>query len=255
MSEPVFRGVGVALVTLFETDGAVDAAATAGLAARLADHGMQAVVVAGTTGEAATLDPGERIVLLEAVRAAVPASVPVVAGTGAPSSRQAAALTRDAVEHGADAVLALSPPGAVDAPRYYDAVAKAAMGVPVLAYHFPQVSPPGLTVGELSDLPVAGVKDSSGDAERLLVELVDYDGALYTGSSALLAFAGPLGCAGAILALANVEPERCVQAFAGDVGAQRALVDVHVAAHDRFPRRLKELVAARFGTSPLCRVG
>src|SRR2546430_13607523 len=47
---------------------------------------------------------------------------------------------------------------------------------------------------------------SSGDAERLLHELDQYDGPIYTGSSALLSFGGPLGCAGAILSLANAEP-------------------------------------------------
>jgi dihydrodipicolinate synthase/N-acetylneuraminate lyase len=148
----------------------------------------------------------------------------------------------------------LSPPGATDPRSYYDAVAKAAAAAPVLAYHFPQVSPPGIAVRDLPALPVAGVKDSSGDPERFLVELNEYEGALYTGSSALLAFAGPLGGTGAILALANLEPERCVQAFSGDVAAQRALVEAHVAAHERFPRRLKEMVAAKFGTSPTCRV-
>jgi 4-hydroxy-tetrahydrodipicolinate synthase len=251
--EPVFTGVGVALVTLFDSRGDLDASATAGLAAQLVGLGTRGVVVAGTTGEAATLDPGERVSLLDAVRDELRSSVPIIAGTGAPSARQAAALTRDAVEHGADAVLALSPPGPVDVRSYYEAVTKAATGTPVLAYHYPKVSPPGIAVRQLGDLPVAGVKDSSGDAERLLHELHEYEGPVYTGSSALLSFAGPLGCAGAILSLANVEPERCARAFSGDIVAQAALVESHLAAHDRFPRRLKKMVAARFGTSTVCR--
>ena len=254
MTSPVFTGVGVALVTLFDDRGELDAPATADLACRLADLGMRAVVVSGTTGEAAALEAGERIALVETVRREVPSSVPVIAGTGAPSARQAAALTRDAVEHGADAVLTLSPPGVTDPRSYYDAVAKAAAGSPVLAYHYPKAAPPGIAVRLLGDLPVAGVKDSSGDAERLLHELDRYDGAIYTGSSVLLSYGGPLGCTGAILALANAEPERCVQAFAGDVVAQRALLQPHLAAHESFPRGLKEMVAARFGTSTACRV-
>jgi hypothetical protein len=76
---------------------------------------------------------------------------------------------------------------------------------------------------------------------------------VYTGSSALLSYAGPLGCAGAILSLANLEPERCARAFNGDVVAQVGLTDAHLAAHERFPRRLKDMVAARFGTSTFCR--
>lgn len=250
----MFTGVGVALVTLFDDRGELDAPATAGLAAQLVDLGMRAVVVAGTTGEAAALEADERIALLEAVRPLVPSSVPVIAGTGAPSARQAAALTRDAVDRGADAVLTLSPPGVTDPRAYYDAVAKSAAGSPLLAYHFPKVAPPGIAVRLIGGLPIVGIKDSSGDAERLLHELDQYDGSIYTGSSALLSFGGPLGCAGAILSLANAEPERCAQAFAGDVAAQRALLQPHLAAHESFPRGLKEMVAARFGTSTACRM-
>ena len=252
-TEPVFRGVGVALVTLFTDDGDVDAQATAQHACRLADLGVQAIVVAGTTGEAATLDRDERVRLIDAVRTAVPAGTPVIAGTGAPSARQAAQLTADAVAHGIDAVLTLSPPHTADLHPYYDAVRAAAHTTPLLAYHFPAVSPPGIDVEQLRALPVDGLKDSSGDPDRLLAELEAFDRPLYVGSSALLSLAGPLRCAGAILALANVEPELCIAAFNGDADAQRKLAPAHLAANERFPARLKELVAKRFATSPATR--
>jgi 4-hydroxy-tetrahydrodipicolinate synthase len=87
MAEPLFRGVGVALATLFEDDGEVDVKATADLAANLADVGIRAVVVAGSTGEAAALTAEERVALLTETRRAVPAGVPVIAGTGGPSGR------------------------------------------------------------------------------------------------------------------------------------------------------------------------
>lgn len=249
VSMAIFEGVGVALVTLFDDDGALDAPASARLAAQLVELGIRAVVVAGTTGEAATLEATERLELVAAVRGAVDASVPVIAGTGAPSARQACALTRAALDHGADAVLALSPPRAHDLAAYYEAVADAAGGSErVLAYHFPAVSPPGIPVDVLQSLPVAGCKDSSGDAGRLLEQTVGFAGDLYTGSSALLSYAGPLGCAGAILALANVEPERCARALQGDSLAQRELDGPHRAANNRFPAGLKEMVALRFGT-------
>jgi dihydrodipicolinate synthase/N-acetylneuraminate lyase len=251
-----FTGVGVALVTLFRDDGSLDAAATARLARQLVDAGVHAVVTAGSTGEAAALTPAERTELVAAVKTAVPA-VPVIAGTGAPSARQAAELTRAAAANGADAVLALSPPGATDVRRYYDSVADAAADTPVLAYHYPAVSAPGIAVSALADLPVAGCKDSSGDPDRLLATLAlpDWTGALYTGSSAILALAGPLGCAGAILALANAEPELCAAAFAGDAGAQRALTPAHLAARASFPAGIKQLTAERFGTSTVTRMG
>jgi len=256
-AEPPFRGVGVAIVTLFDDRGEVDAPATANLAAELVDAGLRAVVVAGTTGEAAALSAEERTALLDAVRAAVPPSsgAAVIAGTGAPSARQACAFTAAAGDHGADAVLVLSPPGAADPRPYYDAVAKAAAAVPVLAYHFPAVSPPGIPVALLGDLPVVGCKDSSGDADRLLQTRSTYDGAVYVGSSALLALAGPLGCAGAILALANTEPELCIAAFTGDAAAQLALAEPHRQASVGFPAGIKALTARRFGTSAVTRIG
>ncbi len=255
MTRPLFTGVAVALITLFDDDGEVDAKATADHAATLVELGMQAVVVAGSTGEAATLAETERAALLTEVRQAVRSGIPVLAGTGGPSRRQAAALTRAAVDHGADGVLVLSPPSAGDLRGYYEAAADAAGDVPVLAYHYPKASPPGIPVEFLPELPVQGLKDSSGDPERLLTELVAYRGWLYVGSSSLLALAGPLGANGAILALANAEPERCSAAFASDADAQLALAKVHPAARRDFPHGLKALVADRFGTSRVARLG
>jgi len=251
---PVFNGVGVALVTLFDDEGNLDAAASAKHAARLVDLGVRAVVVAGSTGEAASLEREERVALLQAVRKEV-TSVPVIAGTGAPSTRQAVTFTKDACDTGADAVLALSPRDNTDVRPYYEAVVEAAADVPVLAYHFPAISPPGIPVEELPRLPVAGCKDSSGSADRLLDELAAWDRALYVGSSALLALAGPMGCAGAILALANAEPERCAAAFAGDAATQRSLADAHRRSGMNFPAGIKELTAERFGTSAVTRMG
>jgi 4-hydroxy-tetrahydrodipicolinate synthase len=257
MAQPLFSGVGVALVTLFGDDGGLDAEATAHHAARLVELGVRAVVVAGTTGEAATLAPDERRELLRAVREAIPpgTGVPVIAGTGAPSARQAAALTRDARDGGADGVLVLSPPGSPDVLPYYQTVAGAASGMPVLAYHFPAVSPPGIPVPVLEGLPVQGCKDSSGDADRLLETVDVWDGPLYVGSSSLLAMAGPLGCTGAILAVANAQPEGCIAAFAGDPAAQRALAPAHRQSQVRFPAGIKALTAARFATPTGTRLG
>jgi 4-hydroxy-tetrahydrodipicolinate synthase len=255
MAEPLFRGVGVALATLFADDGEVDVKATADFAANLAELGVRAVVVAGSTGEAAALTDGERAALLTETRRAVPAGVPVIAGTGGPSARQAAALTRDAGEAGADAVLALCPPRSNDPRPYYQAVAEAAGDLPVLAYHFPQTAPPGIPVEALPDLPVQGMKDSSGDPERLLAELEVFPLPLYVGAAPMLLLAGALGLPGAILAVANVDPEHAIAAFAGDAGAQQALLAAHNRVKARFPFGLKDAIADRFGTSRATRLG
>jgi 4-hydroxy-tetrahydrodipicolinate synthase len=255
MAEPLFTGVGVALATLFDDDGEVDAKATADLAATLVELGVGGVVVAGSTGEAAALTAGERVALLTETRRAVPSGVPVIAGTGGASARQAAALTRDAREAGADAVLALCPPRNNDPRPYYDAVAEAAGGLPALAYHFPQTAPPGIPVEALAGLPVQGMKDSSGDPERLLSELEVFDRPLYVGAAMLVLLAGSLGIAGAILAVANADPEHAIAAFAGDPAAQRALLAAHRRVKARFPFGLKDAIADRFGTSRATRLG
>src|SRR6266536_595783 len=215
MTRPLFTGVGVALVTLFD-DGEVDAKATAEHAATLVDLGMRAVVGAGSTGEAASLTDAERTGLITEVRRAVPSDTPVLAGTGAPSRRQAAALTRAAADHGADGVLVLSPTGSRDLPRYYEAVAAAA-----------------------GDLPVLGLKDSSGDPARLLHELTGYHGWLYVGSTSLVATANHLGATGAILALASIR-------FSAELTSRKACRPTRSQ-----PRRAEREVPNRSATSPL----
>jgi len=249
---PPFTGVGVALVTLFDDTRAVDVAATADLATRLVDDGVRAVLVAGSTGEADTLDDDERRRLLDAVRARLD-GVPVLAGTGGSWAGQAAARTAAARDCGADAALVLPPRRVADLRPYYAEVATAAGGLPLLAYHFPAVSAPGVPVGLLAELPVIGTKDSSGDPERLLATLSGWDGHVYPGAATLLSFAGPLGCPGAILALANAVPERCAAAFAGDPAAQLALTADHLTSVAAFPAGIKGLVAARYGTSTVAR--
>lgn len=255
MATPVFDGVGVALLSLFDEDGTLELTATAEHAARLVELGMNAVVVAGSTGEAAALEPEERTALLVAVRDALPRRVPVIAGTGAASARQGARLTAEAVEHGADAVLALSPPGVADPRPYYRAIADVAGDTPVIAYHFPAMSSPGIPVSMLAELPISACKDTSSDAERLLETLSRVDLPIYVGASGILSFAGPLGCAGAILALANAEPEGCIAAFSGDAKAQLRIAEAHRRALVDFPAGLKALTAERFGTPTAARIG
>ena len=252
--DPVFTGVGVALVTLFDDQYALDAEGTARLAAQLVELGADAIVVAGTTGEADALDDDERLALFSAGRAALPAT-PVVGGTGASSTYQAARLTARARDTGVDAVIARTPRGLADPSGYYDALASAAGPMPVLGYHFPAVAPPGIPLDSLGSLPIAGCKDSSGDPTRLLATVDSYAGPVWTGNPALIHMAGALGCAGGILALANVAPEACVAAFAGDASALRGVTPTHLACETDFPRGVKQLVAKRFGVSDVVRMG
>jgi 4-hydroxy-tetrahydrodipicolinate synthase len=250
----LFQGAGVALVTLFGGSGELDAPATADLAAQLVELGVRAVLVAGTTGEAGALDFDERNELLAAVRKVLPVGgPPLIAGTGAPSARQAVRLTRAALDGGADAVLVLSPPNCADPRPYYQQVSAAAGTMPVLGYHIPQVSPPGIDLSFLPDLPVAGIKDSSGDADRLMATVLTWDRPVYAGAPSLASFAGAVGCAGVILAIANAEPELCQAAFAGNWSAQLE-IGRRRSAEARFPSGIKKLAAARFGCSAAMRI-
>ena len=191
-----------------------------------------------------------------ALRDAVPTStkVPVLAGTGSTSAAEAAVLTKRARQCGADGFLVLSPPGSERLVEYYDAVTDEAGGLPVLGYHFPRVSSPGIEVSNYADLAIQGMKDSSGDPERLLLAKKTWPGHLYTGSSALLSLAGSIGCAGAILALANAMPDACIAAFRGDAGAQVELIERHLLIKREFPSGIKRLTGQRFGVSTATRL-
>ena len=254
MSSPLWRGVAVALVTLFDADREVDAGATARHAARLVDLGVRAVLVGGSTGESEALTDAELCDLVAAVREACP-GVPVLAGAGGPWTRPATVRAAAAVKAGADAVLVPPPRRSTDLPAFYGAVAEAVAPATVLAYHLPGVAGGEVPVAALAALPVHGLKDSTGDAERLLAELAVWDRPTYTGSSALVAYAGQLGAAGAILAAANVAPEDSVAAFDGDAAAQHRLLGPHLAIRQRFPHGLKAAVAERFGTAVHVRLG
>lgn len=249
----LFTGVGVALVTLFDDEGEIDAPATADHAARLVDAGIDAVLVAGSTGEASTLDAEERSDLLIAVRSAVDGRVPVIAGTGAASARQAVVLSRRAEADGADGLLVLSPPGVADPRGYYERVASS-VGLPVLAYHYPKMAAPGVPVDILRQLPVAGIKDSAGEAERLMLEADELAEGVYTGHASLIHLAGAIGCSGAILALANVDPEGCLRAWKGDGTVQRELISGHRSNALSGIAGLKRALCALHGTSPVTRV-
>jgi 4-hydroxy-tetrahydrodipicolinate synthase len=254
-ASPPFTGVGVALVTLFDDDGRLLLPETIAHAADLVDRGVRAVVLAGSTGEAWHLTVDERVELCRAAREALGHRVPLILGTGSADRADAVRLTVAAREAGADAALALSPAGEDDPRPYYEALAEAAGDMPLLGYHFPAVSPPGIPVEALADLPIAGCKDSTGDAERLIAELEAFDRPLYVGSSAYLALAGAFGATGAILALANTDPEGCIAAFGGDLEAQRELVAAHVEGHAEFPAGLKRRLARLKGTPAAVRAG
>jgi dihydrodipicolinate synthase/N-acetylneuraminate lyase len=171
----------------------------------------------------------------------------LAAGVSAPD------LTRRAAAHGASGALVLSPAHG-DVREFYGEVTSAAGSMPVIAYHYPAMSgTPGISIDDLKVIKVAGIKDSTGDNERLLEELVHGGKPVYVGNAASTAYAGLLGCTGAILATANLEPELCMDAFSGNVRAQKDLLPYHQIVVQKGVKGIKEELARRFGTSTVCR--
>jgi 4-hydroxy-tetrahydrodipicolinate synthase len=107
----------------------------------------------------------------------------------------------------------------------------------------------------LPDLPVAGLKDSSGDAARLLHERDVFAGDLYTGAASLLSTNAAVGGTGGLVAMANVAPELCVAAWGGDAAAQVELARLERTASADFPAGYKRAAAERFGIPVTTRVG
>ena len=154
MSE--IRGVITAMATPFDEDGAVDEAVARRLAAHLVEHGSHGVVVAGSTGEVATLDDAEHISLLRAVVAEVGGRAHVYCGTGTNDTRHSIELTKAAADAGAEAALIVTPyynkptfPGILG---HFEAIAAAVPGLPLIAYNIPSRVVVNVSPAELAEL-------------------------------------------------------------------------------------------------------
>lgn len=216
MTDKPFKpgGVNPALVTPFTKAEEVDEAAFRRLIRRVLPH-VDGLVPCGTTGEFPYLSVAEQKRLVEiAVEEA--AGKPVIAGTGAAGTRQAVELARNAQAAGATACLVVTPYFLHPSPKgiyqhFYDIAT--AVDIPIILYNIPQVVDaylPRRVVQDLADIPsVVGLKDSSGNLTYTM-EILEYAGdrinvLIGHDEVVLPALAG--GCAGMILASAQVYPE------------------------------------------------
>lgn len=220
------RGIFGPVVTPFDASGDVDAAAfVANIRAHLA-AGLDGIVVAGSTGEAALLDDAERLRLVEAARREMAPGRPLIVGTGGESTRGVIARNRATAERGADAVLVVAPhyySGAMtnDALReHYTRVADASP-VPVLIYTIPKYMhfavPPELVRDLARHQNIVGMKDSSGDADLFAryLESKSETFRVLTGSAGLFKEALRMGADGAVLAAALFAPGIARDVLAG----------------------------------------
>jgi len=214
MSEP-FHGVLPALITPFTDDGAViDTGALAAIVDRLVGAGVAGLVPGGSTGEFTTLGHGERRLLVETTVEAAAGRVPVVAGTGALSTRETVELSVHAEQTGAAAVMIVPP--FYDALSWrellahYSAVADA-IEIPIMYYNLPGASGVTLTAEQLRQLPITCLKDTGGDAVTA-TELIQTDGpTLLNGWDTLTFAALAAGVRAVVWGVASILPEQCVE--------------------------------------------
>ena len=215
MKQPVFTGSGVAIITPFTNDG-VDYPALVRLLDFQLENGTDAIIVCGTTGEAAAMSYEERIRTIEAVVRHVDGRVPVIAGTGSNNTENAIAMSRDASGAGVDALLVVTPFYNKATPkgliRHYTAIADA-VEKPVILYHVPSRTGVKCTAeiyAALAEHPnIVGVKEAGGDLALVQKtrELCPEDFYIWSGNDDETAPIMLFGGKGVISVAANVMPK------------------------------------------------
>jgi dihydrodipicolinate synthase (EC 4.2.1.52) len=217
----MFRGSIVALVTPMHADGEIDDASLQRLIDFHVAQGTSAIVSVGTTGESATLDEDEHCAVIRRTVEFTAGRIPVIAGTGANSTREAITLTRCAREAGADAALLVTPyynkPTQQGLYLHHKAVAEA-VDIPQILYNVPGRTACDMlpeTVARLAEIDnIVGLKEATGDLTRVERLRADCgpDFALYSGDDATACEFMLRGGDGVISVTANVAP-RLMQAM------------------------------------------
>lgn len=229
----IIQGSVVAIVTPmkrgFGAETPLDLERMAALVEFHIEQGTQGIVVAGTTGESATLTEAEHCHLIEYMVAQVNGRVPVIAGTGANSTHEAIRLTEFAKKANADACLLVTPyynkPTQEGLFLHHKAIAEA-VDIPQILYNVPGRTVCDMlpkTVARLSEIAnIVGIKEATGDIARVteIRSLCGPDFLLFSGDDATACEFMLQGGNGVISVTANVHPhkmhEMCVAALNGD---------------------------------------
>ncbi len=238
----MIKGSIVAIVTPMLEDGSLDLAAFRALIDFHAEQGTDGIVVVGTTGESPTVNVEEHELLIaEAVKHAAK-RIPIIAGTGANSTREAIELAAFSKKAGADASLSVVPyynkPTQEGLYLHFKAIAEA-VDMPHILYNVPGRTVADMnndTVLRLAQIPnIVGIKDATGNIERgsdllrraALLKRANGDFAVYSGDDASTLALMLLGAHGAISVTANVAPklmhEMCVAALNSEVARAREI--------------------------------
>ncbi|HTS84884.1 MAG TPA: 4-hydroxy-tetrahydrodipicolinate synthase [Usitatibacter sp.] len=218
----------VAIVTPMLADGALDLPRLKSLIDWHVAEGTDGIVIVGTTGESPTVDVEEHCQLIEAAVKFTAGRVPVIAGTGGNSTREAIELTRFAKNAGANYSLSVVPyynkPMQEGLYRHYKAIAEAT-DLPVILYNVPGRTVADLandTVVRLSEVPnIVGIKEATSSIDRVsdLMKRVRKDFLVFSGDDVTALSYMLMGAHGVISVTANVAPrlmhELCAAALAG----------------------------------------
>ena len=247
MKEPLFTGAATALVTPFLGDS-INYPMLEQLLRRQIDAGIEAVVIAGTTGESATLSDGEKLELFRRAKDYVGNRCKIIAGTGSNATRHTMELSMAAEQTGVDGLLLVSPYYNKATPEglyaHYLAVAHS-VSLPVILYNVPTrtgVDIPVSVYRRLSRIPnIAGVKESAPDITKYTKILAQCGSsmAIWAGNDDMATPVIALGGKGVISVLSNILPTE-TQALA------RAALDGDFDTAAALQIRLQPLVEALF---------
>jgi 4-hydroxy-tetrahydrodipicolinate synthase len=212
----IFKGSGVAIVTPFNEDGTINYEKLARLLEFQIENQTDAIIIAGTTGEASTLTDEEQLALIDFTVKKVDGRIPVIAGTGSNDTRHGISLSVEASKLGVDGLLMVTPyynkctqGGLI---KHFTAMAEK-VDVPIILYSVPgrtQVNIEPETVYELSKVDnIVGLKDATGDLAYAVevMRLCGPDFALYSGNDDIIVPILSVGGVGVISVLANVVPK------------------------------------------------
>ncbi len=240
----MIQGSIVALVTPMFENGDVDKDSLKKLVEYHIGQGTDALVAVGTTGESATLDEDEHCDVIEFIVEVTDRRIPVIAGTGANSTKEAITLTKKAKALGVDACLIVTPyynkPTQEGLYLHHKAIAEA-VDIPQILYNVPGRTACDMlpeTIGRLSHVTnIIGVKEATGQLSRYqdIRDLVGADFAIYTGDDATSREFCLLGGNGTITVTGNVAPrlvhDMIWAAMAGDKEAALTLDNKLAALH------------------------
>ena len=219
MKNTIFTGMATAIVTPMHTDGSIDYEALGRFVEFQIGSGINGLVVMGTTGENATIEPEDQKKVIAYTVEKVAGRVPVIAGTGTNNTEHVLANTRNACQVGADAILVVTPyynkatqNGLV---THFTAVADEST-LPVILYNVPGRTGCNLlpkTVAKLSEHPnIAAIKEATGSLAQM-IEIMHLCGDkidVYSGEDGLTVPMMAMGAKGTISVLSNVAPRQSV---------------------------------------------